>query len=113
MQKGFTECVLPRIQPLNGWHGRPRRRILVVLQIAFQLVLFCSAARADTAIIHGRILDPQGAGVAGARLKLLNAAGSKIGETVSDAEGAFQFAAIEPGVYQITAESPAFVRVLA
>src|SRR5271166_4165383 len=113
MQEGITESVRPRIQPLSGRHARPRCRIFVVLQIALHLVLFCSVARADTAMIHGRILDPQGVSVAGARLKLLNAAGSKIGETVSDAEGAFQFAAIEPGVYQITAESPAFVRVLA
>src|SRR5271165_3360433 len=113
MQEGFTERVLPRIQPLNGWHGRPRRRILILLQIAFQLVLFCSVARADTAIIHGRILDPQGASVAGARIKLQNAAGSRVSETLSAADGSFLFTGVEPGVYGITAESPAFVRVLA
>src|SRR5271166_1620287 len=113
MQEGITESVRPRIQPLSGRHARPRCRIFVVLQIALHLVLFCSVARADTAMIHGRILDPQGASVAGARIKLLNAAGTKISETQSAPDGSFLFAGIDPGVYEVAAESPAFVRIVA
>jgi len=64
-------------------------------------------------MIHGRILDPQGASVAGARIKLLNAAGTKISETQSAPDGSFLFAGIDPGVYEVAAESPAFVRIVA
>lgn len=69
-----------------------------------------STACAATAGISGRVLDPQGAAVLGARIELLNAAGSKVAETLSNPQGAFRFAAVEPGVYQLTAESDAFVQ---
>jgi hypothetical protein len=90
------------------WHSR----IPAVLPIAVCLLFLYSPACADTATIRGRVLDPQGASVAGGNVKLLNAAGTKIAEAVSEANGAFRFTAVEPGVYQVTAESPAFVRVI-
>ena len=82
-------------------------------QLAFCLVLFCTYALADAGTIHGRVLDPQGASVARAKVKLLNAAGTKIGETVSDQDGNFVFAGIDPGVYGVTAEDPSYVTVVA
>ena len=56
-------------------------------------------------------MDPQGASVAVAKVILTNSGGVKIGETVSDAAGAFRFAGVEPGVYRLSAESDVFVRV--
>jgi protocatechuate 3,4-dioxygenase beta subunit len=76
-------------------------------------VLFavCSYVYADTGSVAGRVVDPQGASVAAAKVILTNAGGVKIAETVSDATGAFRFAGVEPGVYRLSAESDAFVRV--
>jgi Carboxypeptidase regulatory-like domain len=71
----------------------------------------CAIAEAETGSIHGQVIDPQGAIVAAAKLKLFNAAGTKVAEVDSDAEGAFQFSNVDPGVYGLTAESPAFARV--
>jgi len=71
-----------------------------------------SCAWADTGSITGSVVDPQGATVAGAKVRLLNAAGSKIAEVESGSDGKFRFAGVEPGRYQITAESPAFVSVV-
>jgi hypothetical protein len=87
-------------------------RLVVLLSLAMGFALSCSPALADTGGVHGRVVDPQGASVAGAKIKLLNAAGSKIAEAESDANGSFHLAGIEPGVYQIAAESPQFVRVV-
>jgi len=77
------------------------------------LALFCASAMAEPATLQGRVLDPQGAAVAGAKIKLLNAAGTKVAETASDADGNFQLANVDSGVYQIKAEFAAFVAVVA
>jgi hypothetical protein len=74
-------------------------------------LLFCAAAAAQTGSINGAVIDPQGASVAGAKLKLQNAAGTKVAETVSGANGGFRFAAVDSGDYQVSAESPEYVRV--
>ena len=95
-------------------HGcfRERRLGAHVLQIAAFLLFVCIAALAETATIDGHVVDPQGSAVSGVVIKALNAAGSEIGKTVSDAQGDFQLSSVDPGVYTVTAESPSFVTVL-
>ncbi len=80
------------------------------LSIAAGLLLFCTLASAAT--IQGRVLDPKGASIAGAKVKLLNAAGSKVAEVNSDPEGGFTLPDVEAGVYSITAEFSGFVTVV-
>ena len=58
--------------------------------------------------ISGRVLDMQGVAVAGARLLLVNSAGTLIRETQSDQQGHFDFSAVDPGPYQLTAEISLF-----
>ncbi|MFZ0311564.1 MAG: TonB-dependent receptor [Candidatus Korobacteraceae bacterium] len=77
------------------------------------LLFSCAAAWADAGTLHGRVLDPQGASVAAAKVKVTNAAGIKLGETLSDQNGNFVLAAIDPGVYQVTAEESSHVTVVA
>jgi hypothetical protein len=77
------------------------------------LFLFCSSVVANAEAIHGCIIDPQGATVAQAHLKLLNAAGSQIAETTSNAQGSFILQGIDPGVYLLTVETPSFLTVVA
>jgi hypothetical protein len=69
-------------------------------------------AAPETAHIAGRVLDPQGAPVSQAHVKLANAAGNTIAETRSDQQGQFTLDGIDSGVYQLTAESPSFVTVI-
>src|SRR5271166_4909643 len=78
--------------------------------LVFILVVY-GFAQAETGAIHGQVVDPQDAIVSAAKLKLFNAAGTKVAEVESDAQGAFAISGVDPGVYQLTAESPAFVRV--
>src|SRR5271165_238944 len=75
------------------------------------VLVLCGFAQAEAGTIRGQVVDPQGAIVAAAKLKLFNAAGTKVAEVESDAEGSFAFRSVDPGVYELTAESPAFVRV--
>ncbi len=62
--------------------------------------------------VAGRVLDPRGAPVAGAEVKLQNAAGVSVRETTSDIQGNFILQAVPSGDYQLTAEAPSFVTVI-
>jgi Carboxypeptidase regulatory-like domain len=78
------------------------------------LVLVCSkgAASTDPGRVFGKVLDPQGAPVAGAHVKLLNSAGALVGETTSDEHGDFNLQGIDAGQYQLTGEAQSFVSVV-
>jgi Carboxypeptidase regulatory-like domain len=89
-----------------------------VLPASFRLILWLLLicvrlpAAADTGRISGKVLDPQGAPVDEAHLKLVNAAGALIRETKSDQQGDFVLDGLDPGDYKLTAESASFVSVL-
>jgi hypothetical protein len=68
-------------------------------------------ATGATGNLSGKILDPNGVGVAGATVKLVNAAGTAIRQTTTDDKGNFRLSGIDPGEYQLTAGSPGFVTV--
>jgi hypothetical protein len=55
--------------------------------------------------VIGRVTDPQGLAVPGARLRLATPAGPPAREATSDAHGAFIFRAVGPGNYVLTAEA--------
>ncbi len=76
------------------------------------MALSCAEAVADSSTIRGRVIDPRGAAVSDVKIKLLNAAGTKVVETASDSGGKFQLSGVDPGVYRLTAESPSFVSVV-
>jgi hypothetical protein len=86
--------------------ARPFKGIGVVL-------LFCWSVIANAEAIQGHIIDPQGAPVAQAHPKLLNAAGTEIAETTSNAQGRFTLQGIDPGVYRLAVEAPSFLAVVA
>jgi len=82
------------------------------IMIVSLLCLVWTVAWAETFTLGGRVLDPHGVPVSGAKVKILNAGGSMIGDTTSDAQGAFVFPSIAPGQYQLTAEAPSFLTVI-
>ena len=87
------------------WHG---------VLCGLCLLLACSRLTADPFVdyLDGMVLDPQGVPVPAAHVSLINAAGSTIRTVNSDEQGNFGFADIDPGSYQIVAESPSFVSVV-
>ena len=69
-------------------------------------------AAADPARVAGTVLDPQGATVNGAQVTLTNAAGDVIRQTKSDTLGSFVLDGVDPGQYQLTAESASFLTLV-
>jgi len=76
-------------------------------------VVCYSLSATETSRISEKVLDPQGATVAGTNIKLPNTAGTKVGETVSDQDGNFVLAGVDPEVYLVKAEDPSYVTVMA
>lgn len=112
MEKGNTDSLSRREpQPEQEFGGR-FRAIVPVISFALGMCFLCATAYADSASISGQVLDPQGAIVAGAKVRLLNSAGSKIAETVSATDGTFRFTGLGVGDYQLISESPTFVRIV-
>ena len=77
-----------------------RRTLLVALLLV--LVALPVAAQSLTGTIVGTIKDEQGGVLPGATITLTGKTGART--TVTDAEGSFRFAAVDPGTYSITAE---------
>ena len=72
------------------------------------LALFASATVfGQSAVFHGRVVDPMRAAVAGARVVAVAAPGGAVTTSVSDAEGRFELQ-LEPGAYLLTISSPGF-----
>jgi hypothetical protein len=65
------------------------------------------AKNPEQGTISGKVTDPTGAVVPGARAVLTNAAGMKR-ETQTDDQGAYSFAGIDAGTYTLTITSPNF-----
>jgi hypothetical protein len=87
------------------------RRLLALGTVLFLTAIPCVSVlpATETAEISGKVLDPKGAAVAGAIIKLVNSAGTAIRQAATDDKGNFQLEGIDPGEYQITAESPGLV----
>src|SRR5271167_111227 len=87
------------------------RRCTAIVSCLFVLA-FASTnvfGASGTGRIAGKVLDPKGVAVAGATIKLINAGGVTIRQATSDEKGSFQLPGVDPGEYQLTAESPGFV----
>ncbi|MBI4891343.1 MAG: TonB-dependent receptor [Acidobacteria bacterium] len=75
------------------------------------LVCFLSAAshaQDVRATILGRVTDPSGSTVAGARLEVTNSATGVRNTGVSNAAGLYEIPYLPPGIYSLTAESTGF-----
>jgi hypothetical protein len=86
------------------------RTIATLLAIAGILCFMTPMTQAQTATtgeIAGQILDPQGAAVANASVKLTGPSGL-VRETKSDGSGRYRFPMLDPGPYSLTVQAPGF-----
>ncbi|HEX6962253.1 MAG TPA: SdrD B-like domain-containing protein [Lacipirellula sp.] len=73
-------------------------------------VIYLPGAIAGTVYAVGEVdgaTPSLGTGISGVRLELLSHAGEVLAEAITDDEGAYQFPALEPGVYAIRQTQPA------
>src|SRR6478672_7179724 len=59
-------------------------------------------------VLSGTVVDPIGAAIPQAKVKLLNGEAKEVRQTASDDDGKFEFGAVDAGSYSITIESPGF-----
>src|SRR5581483_6632808 len=77
--------------------------------LLFAFLLFASMAHAQfRASLRGTVTDQQGAAVPGATVTLKNTATNQTMVSTSDANGIYQFNALQPAPYSLTAEHPGF-----
>jgi hypothetical protein len=90
-----------------------RLRAAVILCVLCFLQICCRGVLADSDAgrLSGRVVDPAGAAVAGAHVKLADSSGTVIREMTTDQQGVFDFGEIAPGNYVVTAETSAFAPV--
>lgn len=68
-------------------------------------LLFAAPVSARGQVVAGRVLDAEtGANVSGARVRLLNAVGIRMGEAITDSTGTFRIAGRGPGRYALVIE---------
>jgi Carboxypeptidase regulatory-like domain len=92
---------------------RLRSVVRRLLCVSSAFVLWCSVvppAFAATSL-SGSVSDPAGSVVPGATIHLLRLADSSPNETLTDGQGQFFFANLNPGEYHLTAEFAAFAPV--
>ena len=79
-----------------------RRYVRPIVLVAAAVVAASAPSAADT--LSGRILDPQGGAVPGARLRLLDRAGGQVRAAASAPDGGYAFAGIPAGGYVLEAQ---------
>src|SRR5882672_11260699 len=58
--------------------------------------------------VQGTVQDPSGAGVANAKIELVNVGTNGTQATTSDPAGNFRFVSLAPGSYRVTVEAAGF-----
>jgi hypothetical protein len=80
-----------------------------IVALVFCLIFLGTFAQAQfRASLRGTITDPQGAVVVGAKVTLLNTETNHALESVSNANGIYQFNALPPAPYRLTVEAKGF-----
>lgn len=87
-------------------------RFLLGLVSAVLLFTIPVAAQVTTADVTGRVLDQNGAAVAGATVTARNAGTGQERSAQSDQQGNYTIAELLPGTYDITAEAPNFSKAV-
>lgn len=73
---------------------------------------FVAMAQGPTASVIGQVKDPSGAIVAGSKVAARNVATNVTRETATDSAGLFVIRGLQPGTYEVLAESPGFKKAV-
>jgi outer membrane receptor protein involved in Fe transport len=82
--------------------------MLVVSVVSCSLSVF---AQGDTATINGRVTDPSGSVIVGAKVQLVNASTNVTYPTETNEIGLFNIPALSPGTYRVSVEKEGFAQV--
>jgi outer membrane receptor protein involved in Fe transport len=92
-----------------------QRNGLARLAVAACVFLCCASmavAQINTVQLSGSVLDPQGASVPNAQIKVTNLATGAAAEATSDANGHYVFLELPPGQYSLSVEAKGFAKLV-
>jgi len=81
---------------------------LVALAVMLSVATVTLVAQSTQGGVRGTVTDQTGAGVANAKVSLINDGTNETRSLVTNAEGAYDFNLVVPATYTITAEAPSF-----
>ncbi|MFN2515806.1 MAG: carboxypeptidase regulatory-like domain-containing protein, partial [Pyrinomonadaceae bacterium] len=84
------------------------KTLLVLLAIVLASSVVAHAQAAATASISGKVTDPQGAGVPGASVQLIDSTTNQVRTQETGDEGQYLFSSVPPAVYKITVTKQGF-----
>jgi hypothetical protein len=99
----------------DGTPALARRAALILLCACLLLACAPATALAQTAAtgaVEGRVVDPEGAVVAGAQVELSNPATGQSQKQSSNSSGQYLFSQIAPGVYNLTVTAQGFNKTI-
>src|SRR5580658_6440967 len=93
--------------------GRLQRLFSRAIAMSLPLILCSTVALGNpqASQVSGKVVDPEGAPVAAAHVKVLASDGTALRETTSDQRGEFHLGELSPGKYILTAEVSAFAPI--
>src|ERR1700737_1877139 len=95
----------------NIRRGRGLDVLLFVLSLLSAGFVTTASAQSDTTGgLGGQIVDPSGGAIGAARVTIVHVATGFRRTVQSDGEGHFSFPHVQPGLYRVNAEAPAFER---
>ncbi len=85
-----------------------RRMPIIIVAVTVLLLAAGAFAQKGTADLRGRVADQQGAALPGVTVVVTSQENGRFRDTISGPDGSFFFSAIDPGVYEVTAELTGF-----
>src|SRR5438105_2467038 len=85
-----------------------RTSYLALLVLTCLLAAVSALAQTETGQIVGKVVDPNGASVSGANVKITSIATGRTVNATSDSLGQYTVVALQPGLYDVTVESGSF-----
>src|SRR5437867_1444847 len=88
------------------------RRDLCLLAVLLTIFCLPALSQTETAVISGRVADPQGAVVKGADLVIVNIDTNVSAAVATNDRGIYVFPSVQPGRYRMTVRSPGFKEIV-
>ncbi len=85
-----------------------RRFVFAAFMVAFSFGTSLASAQTGTASLRGVVTDASGGAIVGAAITLTNAQEGLVRSSVSNSSGEYEFLALPPGVYALTAQKDGF-----
>ena len=88
------------------------RHFFAISVFAFLLLTIAAVGQSTTGTLRGQVLDPQGAAIANAKIKITNQETAIVSNTTSSSAGTWNLPSLIPGKYSVSIEASGFRQVV-